>query len=324
MSAPVVLTLRALGLGDFLTALPALRALAAAFPDHHRVLAAPAALAPLVRLSATVAEVVPAEPLAPLAGAPHQPAIGVNLHGRGPESHRVLLATRPRRLVAFAHPDVPETVGFPAWREDEHEVGRWCRLLRAHGIAADATALELVPAGGDLPVEAPPAAFGATLIHPGAAFAARQWPLDRWAAVARAERARGRRVIITGGPRDVDIAEQLMRLARLDRASVYAGRTTLLELAALVAAAGRVVSTDTGVAHLATALRTPSIVLFGPSSPSRWGPPPDRPWHRVLWSGSIGDPRAATPDSGLLAIDADAVIDALADLPAARAAEVVA
>ncbi len=66
---------------------------------------------------------------------------------------------------------------------------------------------------------------------------------------------------------------------------MLAGRTDLVELAAAVAAAGRVVCGDTGVAHLATALGTPSVVLFGPTSPARWGPPADRPQHRVLWAG---------------------------------------
>ena len=91
---------------------------------------------------------------------------------------------------------------------------------------------------------------------------------------------------------------------------MYAGRTNLRELAALVAAAGRVVCGDTGVAHLATAYRRPSVVLFGPTSPSAWGPPA-RPYHRVLWNGTTGDPHADRVDPGLLAIDPARVIAAL-------------
>jgi ADP-heptose:LPS heptosyltransferase len=96
---------------------------------------------------------------------------------------------------------------------------------------------------------------------------------------------------------------------------VYAGRTTLRELAALVAAAGRVVCGDTGVAHLATAFRRPSVVLFGPIAPSSWGPP-RRPYHRVLWNGTTGDPHADHIDAGLLAIPVARVIAALDGLPA--------
>ncbi|MBM0259647.1 glycosyltransferase family 9 protein, partial [Micromonospora sp. 4G55] len=36
----------------------------------------------------------------------------------------------------------------------------------------------------------------------------------------------------------------------------------------------------------ATAYATPSVLLFGPVPPAEWGPPPDRPRHRVLWSGA--------------------------------------
>ena len=66
-------------------------------------------------------------------------------------------------------------------------------------------------------------------------------------------------------------------------------------LAALVAFARVVVCGDTGVAHLATAYGTSSVLLFACMSPARWGPPPGRPWHRVLWHPEL----AATPASAM-------------------------
>ena len=308
-----LLILRALGLGDLLTGVPALRALADAFPDHHRVLAAPGALTQLAALTGAVDEVVDTAPLAPLDGALRGADVAVNLHGRGPQSHRVLLDARPRRLISFFHPEVPESAGGPPWRAGEHEVSRWCRLLESYGIPADPDRLDLTPPSR----AAPEAARGATLIHPGAASAARRWPADRWAAVARAEAANGRSVILTGGRGEVDLARTVAREAGLEDSAVYAGRTGLMELAALVAAAGRVVCGDTGVAHLATALRTPSVVLFGPIPPTEWGPPPDRPWHRALWAGERGNPHASCPDRSLLAIRMHDVVEALAELPEA-------
>jgi len=321
---PVLIVLRALGLGDLLTAVPALRALADAFPSHRRLLATPAALAPLARLTGTVHDVVPAEPLAPLGVAP-APDVAVNLHGRGPQSHRVLLERCPRRLIAFAHADVAATAGFPSWRADEHEVERWCRLLRESGIPADPRRLDLeLPADPtrERPDDAVPEnARGATLIHPGAGSAARRWPVERWGVVARAERVAGRRVVVTGSVAEIDLARAVALAAGLDDTAIYAGRTDVLGLARLIAASARVVCGDTGVGHLATALRRPSVLLFGPSSPAHWGPPADRPWHRVLWRGRTGEPNGARPDGGLLDIDVNSVLDALADLPSAAHGE---
>jgi ADP-heptose:LPS heptosyltransferase len=297
---PLLVAYRALGLGDLLTGVPALRALAAAFPGHRRVLAAPAALAPLAELSGAVDATVDTAALAPMPPALHGADVAVNLHGSGPESHRVLRAAHPRRLLAFGPPD------GPPWRDDEHEVARWCRLLEAYGIAADPADLRL-PA----PPWAPPdGAAGTTVIHPGAAFPARRWPPRCWAEVARAELAAGRRVVVTGGATERVLAEAVAREAGLPAAAVLAGRTDLRGLAALVSGAGRVACGDTGVAHLATAFGTPSVVLFGPTPPALWGPPPEGP-HRVLWTGRRGDPHGAEPDPGLLEIGVAEVVAAL-------------
>jgi ADP-heptose:LPS heptosyltransferase len=309
---PRVVVLRALKLGDFLTAVPALRALRCAHPEHRLVLAAPAAIESLAMLSGAVDEVIDTAPLASLDRRLDGADVAVNLHGKGPSSTRRLAETRPARLIAFRHPRVPATEGQPEWRDDEHEVALWCRLLEENGIPADA---------GDLLLERPDVAVpdgapGATVIHPGASAAARRWPLDRWAEVARAERRAGRDVLVTGGPDEVRIARKLAAMARLPERTVIAGTTGLVELAAIVAVAGRVASADTGIAHLASAYRTPSVVLFGPTSPSRWGPPAGGP-HAVIWKGSVGDANADTVDPGLLEIDVREVIDALAQLTAA-------
>ncbi len=304
-----VVALRALGLGDLLTAVPALRALRQAFPLAARAVAAPAPLAPLVRLVGW--ELIPVGPLEPLPPQAARADLLVNLHGRGPQSHRVALAARPRRLIAFANAEVPESAEGPAFRDDEHEVRRWCRLLVESGIPADPGALHLPTPR--LPDELA-TARGATVIHPGAASEARRWPAGRFAEVARAEAAAGRAVVLTGGPHERPLAAEVARLAGLGSNVALAGRTSLVELAAVVGAAARVVCGDTGVAHLATALGRPSVLLFGPTSPDAWGPPPhDR--HRVLWAGRTGDPHAHAPHDGLLDIEADDVLGALTTLP---------
>ena len=290
-----LVVLRALGLGDLLTAVPALRGLARAFAGHDRVLLAPAALAPVVQLLGEATYVlhdvdgVRALPAA-LPRVAHGADVAVNLHGRGPHSTALLRAARPRALVAFGLQ--------AAWREGEHETARWCRLLEAVGIAADLADLDLEPPPGPAPHA------GATVIHPGASAPARRWPAARWAAVARALAGP---VVVTAGPGEQSLARAV---ARGPGATVFAG--DLRALAALVAGAARVLCTDTGIAHLATALRTPSVVLFGPTPPAHWGPPPERTRHRVLWAGGRGDPNGARPDPGLLTLQPHDVLEAIA------------
>ncbi|MGY1797639.1 MULTISPECIES: glycosyltransferase family 9 protein [unclassified Blastococcus] len=305
--------MRPLGLGDLLTGVPAVRAVRAAVPGHRLVLATTAALEPLARLVDAVDEVLPARELEPLDWSGPPPDLAVDLHGKGPLSHVVVADLHPRRLLTFDSPGYPG----PAWYPDEHEVRRWCRLVaEGLGVDADPDALDLaVP-----PVPAPVA--GAALVHPGAAFPGRRWPVERFAAVARHLAATGHDVRVTGGPAEVELARAVAGAAGLGPDAVLAGTTSSLELAAVVATARVVVCGDTGVAHLATAYRRPSVVLFGPVSPALWGPPPrtgpgGQPLHVVLWHGDgTGDPWGTELDPALARITVDEVVAALDDLGA--------
>lgn len=275
-SAVDVLVLRALGIGDLLVGVPALRGLRRAFPDERIVLAAPRGLADLVALTDAVDTLLHTPGLGALRWS-GTPGVAVNLHGSGPESIADLLATRPAKLLSHRHPAFAEVDG-PPWRDDVHEVRRWCDLLACHGIPADPHDLSL--AEPELPSPMP----GAVVVHPGASDPRRRWPPERFAEVARAL-AVGHQVVVTGSPDERGLAETVARQAGLLPTAVLAGRLDLAGLAALVAGARLVVSNDTGVGHLATAYGTPSVVLFGMSTPDRWGPP-DRPQHRALWAGS--------------------------------------
>lgn len=307
-SRPTLLVLRALGLGDFLTAVPALRALARAFPSHYRILAAPLYLAPLASLCGAVDEVVDAAPLEPLDDEIRNVDIAVNLHGRGPQSHRVALSTRPRRLIAFENSEIPESSGGPQWRPDEHEIDRWCRMLRESGIPADANDLEITAPQGDA------RARGAIVVHPGAASESRRWPVDRWIDLCLRLQQDGERVVLTGSKEEFRRCRFIAKAAHVPIDAVLAGKTDLAELTCIVSSARAIVCGDTGVAHIATALRTPSIVLFGPTSPRYWGPPANRPCHRVLWRGILGDPHAPYVDPGLASITVDEVMGELHNL----------
>lgn len=303
MSRPTLLVLRALGLGDFLTGVPALRALRHAYPGHELVLAAPRSLEPLVELAGVADRLLDASGLEPLRWAEARPAVAVNLHGKGPQSHRLLQALEPDHLVAFGSPGTDHQ--GPRWTPDEHEVHRWCRLVvQSLHVPADPH---------DLGLPAPPvraSAPGAVVVHPGAAFPSRRWPPERFAAVARWAAGQGYDVVVSGGPDEVELAEEVCREADLPSSAVLAGRTDLLELAAQVSASRLLVSGDTGVAHLATAFSTPSVVLFGPTPPARWGPPADGP-HTVVWHGDgTGDPWGDRVDPALLRTEVGEVVAA--------------
>jgi ADP-heptose:LPS heptosyltransferase len=273
----VVFALRALGIGDLLTGLPALRGLTAAFPGDRVVLAVPAWLRPLAQLARVADSITPVPGLDPagLAGFGEPVGIAVNLHGRGPQSHEVLRSLRPQRLLAFRC----ETAGHldgPDWRADEHEVDRWCRLLAFYGIDTDPTDLDLRTP------PLPPKLRGLTVVHPGAKDPRRRWPVRRFAQVARRLRADGHRVVVTGSPQDRAMTSAVVRAAGLPPGVDLGGRLSLVQLAAVVGQARLVVSNDTGVAHLATAVRTPSVTIFAAMDPALWGPP-QRAYHRVVW-----------------------------------------
>lgn len=295
-----VLVLRALGLGDLLTAVPALRAIRRGLPGHAVLLAAPAAVGDLLLAHHLVHDVLPTSEHSAVDWRGPPPDVAVNLHGCGPESHRLLQSLSPRRLVAFACPEAG--VCGPMWQPGEHEVRRWCRLVGDAGWAARPEELRLPHPG--VPSSAP----RAVVVHPGAAHRARQWPAERYAAVAGWAHAIGHDVVVTGSHSEASLARHVGRLAGLPSTAVLAGSTDLPALSALVAEARLVVCGDTGVAHLASAHGTPSVVLFGPVPPSEWGPPSDGP-HTVIWhglerasSGGRGDPFGDVVDPALLAI----------------------
>lgn len=306
----MILALRALGIGDLATAVPALRALRAAHLDETLALAAPGWLRPLVELIGGVDTVACADLDEPgLPSLATRPDLAVNLHGRGPQSHRLLATARPARLWGFACPEASHYDG-PPWRDDEHEVHRWCRLLAWYGVAADTddVALRRPDRAG--------APAGVSIVHPGGKDRQRRWHPDRFAAVARALARSGHQVVITGSTAERRLAEQVAQGAGLPSGAVLAGRVDLADLAALVAHGRLVISADTGVGHLATSFGTPSVLLFGPEPPSRWGPPPRRWWHRVLWHEGLAalpyEPDGDGIHPALAAITPDDVLDAVA------------
>lgn len=303
---PVLLVLRALKLGDLLVAVPALRGLRRAFPGHRLVLAAPGWLAPVVALIDAVDELLPTAGLdRPLPVPPGVVDIAVNLHGNGAESRDLIARLGARLRIVHRGPGDPE--GVP-WVDGMHERERWARLVTGFGAPADPGDVAI-----DVPRIAPPLR-GAAVVHVGAFYGSRRWPVERFARVAEELTRDGLRVVFTGGAEDAARARRAAALAGLPEQRVLAGTAGLEEFAALIAHAAIVVTVDTGAAHLASAYARPSVVIFGPAPVEEWGPPPGP--HRLLTAAGLrrGDAFADDPDPALLAVSADEVIRAARSL----------
>lgn len=298
---PELLALRALKLGDLLVAVPALHALRRSHPEHRMIFAGPGWLGPIVELVGGIDALLPTPGLdAPLPLDSGRIDVAVNLHGNGPESAALIAALDARRVIAHR----AAGHGGPAWRDGIHERERWAGLVAAHGMPASP---------GDVAIAAPdidPAVADAAVLHVGAFYGSRRWPVDRFAHVARALAAE-LPVVFTGSSDEAPRARAVAQAAGLPESSVLAGRLELAGFAAVVNAARLVVSADTGAAHLATAYRRPSVVLFGPAPPEEWGPPANGP-HIVLTDSArrVGDTFGSDPDPALLAVTPQHVIAA--------------
>jgi ADP-heptose:LPS heptosyltransferase len=159
--------------------------------------------------------------------------------------------------------------------DEVHEVERSLDLVRVAGFE--------LPAGdnGRLRVRRPHGATPAApyvAVHPGASMPARAWSPARNAELVAALAAAGRRVVVTGAPSECELTAYVAGEDGLD----LGGRTSLAELADVLAAADAVVVGNTGPAHLAAAVGTPVVSLFAPTVPPvRW-----RPWrvpHELLF-----------------------------------------
>jgi heptosyltransferase-3 len=181
---------------------------------------------------------------------------------------------------------------------DTHTVRMNLALAPLLGVAPRA---EVVVAWSDADARAVDAALAAAgvtgpyaVLHTFPKFNYKMWHEAGWVECARWIAARGLRVVLTGGP-DAAEREYVARIAvSLPAAVDLAGDLTLAQTACLLARAKLYVGPDTAVTHMAAAAGTPTVALFGPSNPVKWGPWPrghaaDRnPWDRV-GSGERGN-----------------------------------
>lgn len=178
--------------------------------------------------------------------------------------------------------DVRHRVG-----EDVHEVERALSLVATLGYRlppGDSGLLAVIR-----PAAAEPAARWVTrryvAVHPGTSVPARAWAPERYAVLVDALLAAGWRVAITGSPGEASLTAYVAGTRRPGVVDL-GGRTSLAQLAEVLAGADAVVVGNTGPAHLSAAVGTPVVSLFAPTvPPSRW-----RPWgvpHALLGAHDI-------------------------------------
>ena len=107
----------------------------------------------------------------------------------------------------------------------------------------------------------------------GSSWQTKSWTSEKWQQLIESMSYRSN-FICFGGPKEEKDFSGLMQYVEKEGLSVYnkLGKTTLREMAALLKECDIVVSCDTGALHMAVALNTPVVALFGPTNPVEWGP----------------------------------------------------
>jgi ADP-heptose:LPS heptosyltransferase len=201
------------------------------------------------------------------------------------------------RVCTFARAD-EDADAFHARRGDRHEAQHFADVLALAGVqtdglhydypvgdAARARAGELLGAHG--------VARSETLVgvHAGHFVRRRRrlphpkaWPAERYVEVIRALANRGvDRVVLTGSPMERELNARIAASLPDDLTVDLAGATDLESLAAVIERCAVFIAPDTGPAHLAAAVRTPLVALFGPKAPHFMGPRGDETRIRRLY-----------------------------------------
>ena len=187
-------------------------------------------------------------------------------------------ASGAARVVGFSIWHLREKTARPFYSasapaEGAHVIRQNLHLLQVLGIEDETITFPIADVVSPA-VEAVRARVGArpfALINPGAAWPNKRWPVDRFGELATFLReASGLVPVILWGPGEELLAERV--IAASENAALAAPPTGISDLVSLSRAAALVVSGDTGPLHIATAVGTPAVSVFGPTDPDRNGP----------------------------------------------------
>ena len=291
-SRPRLLLVKLSSLGDVVHTLPTLEALRLAYPQGHITWLVEEAFAPLLTGHPALDAVWTAprlrwrgrqtgRDLRKLAGLALQVRhrrfdLVVDLQGLLKSAMWVALAQSPRK-VGFDRTREGSwrvlTERLPPYDPDRHALLRYLDVARHLGAPEGPPRFRFPP----LPLVSPELVFPSwgqaplVILHPGARWATKLWPVAGWREVARWLLEKGLAVAVTGSANDRQMTESI--LEGLSGPAVnLAGRTLLLELISWLRLATLAVTTDTGPMHLAAAAGVPLVALFGPTAPWRTGP----------------------------------------------------
>jgi ADP-heptose:LPS heptosyltransferase len=278
------------GLGDLLCAVPALRALRKVEPRAHvTFIGLPRGRWMHERFPTYIDQWLPCQSCPGLPESEPDPVahahflrqaraarldLAIQMHGDGRVTNPFTASLGAARWGGLCRPGChPGDDLLDVLDERRHETERCGDALRAVGIDIDEdTELEFPLDEHDrdelesLLGHVPPSLV---IVHAGASCADRRWSPAAFAAVVDQLTPRVDRVVLTGSADELDVAEAVMNRSIVPPLNV-AGRTSVGALAALVAAASVVVCNDTGVAHLAGAVGTPSLTVYARCDRRRW------------------------------------------------------
>ncbi|HET8721784.1 MAG TPA: glycosyltransferase family 9 protein [Nitrospira sp.] len=294
--------LRALHLGDLLCSVPAFRALRAAFPEARiSLIGLPWAKSFVERFHDYLDEFIefPGYPglpeqepdfnrLAEFVASMRSRAFDwlIQMQGDGSYVNDLVGLCGARNLWGFSPNTQPASAGFMRYPSDCPEIHRHLRLMKFLGVPSQGDHLEF-PLNADdrkefdcLPEAAVLEEEAFACLHPGGRGLTRRWHSEGFLEVARGLAERGLRVVITGVAEERPLGEALAG-ALADPPINLAGRTTLGSLGMVLSRSRVLIANDTGVSHVAAALRIPSVIVSVGSDPIRWNPL-NRARHRVL------------------------------------------
>lgn len=304
---PKLAVFRAMHLGEMLCAVPALRALRAAMPlAHVTLIGLPWAASFAARFSKYIDAHVdfpgfPGLPgqsvdLARLPGfiaAMQQQRFDcvLQMHGSGALTNPLIRTFGALRNAGYFRQGdyCPDPLHFMTWEEDCHDILRLAQLMEFLGVPVAGCELEFPLTDTDwqaLWAASPvlPAAGTYVCIHPGARLPAQRWPVGHFAEVADRLHAAGLQVVLVGSMQETATAAAV-RQHMTAPALNLAGKIGLGAFAALLSQARLVICNDTGIAHIAAALRTPSLAVCCDSR-QRWAPL-DRRRHRCIHAATL-------------------------------------